>query len=100
MSGLTLGWINNYPMYQHIPVVILLALFLGFHGARLYVWTAFIAGLFWSYGVPDTYWIVAGIPLFIMNVPILRQLLVSSVIMKVFKALNFLPQISETERVA
>lgn len=73
---------------------------LGFTGAHLFTWTLFTLGLFWLTGASTFWWLVVGIPLAIMNVPILRQFLVSNVIFQLLKRLNIMPEISETERVA
>jgi len=73
---------------------------LGFTGAHLFTWTLFTLGLFWLTGASTLWWLAVGIPLAIMNVPILRQFLVSNVIFQVLKRLNIMPEISETERVA
>lgn len=73
---------------------------LGFIGARLIVWTAYIAALLWLFGAGPILWIVLGVPLVIFNIQPLRQLLVTSPLVGVLKKLNILPEISETERVA
>jgi len=78
----------------------LLVLILGFNGAPLILWT--LTGLIglWGFGAPITL-VGAYIALAtLFNIKPLRQALVSTPIMKVMKALKFIPQISETERTA
>ncbi|MFW7382208.1 MAG: acyl-CoA dehydrogenase [Oligoflexus sp.] len=75
-------------------------LFLGFVGANLLVWTAFIAALLFLFGANPVVWVIFGVPLLIFNIKPLRRVLVSQSMVGVLKKLNVLPEISETERVA
>jgi acyl-CoA dehydrogenase len=94
--GLSLFAINGIL----IVVPLLALLMLGFLGMPVFIWTiAFAIGL-WAYGCGTAWWIVFGIFAVIANIKPLRALLVSSVVMKLFKVLNFVPAISETERTA
>ncbi|MEQ1875832.1 MAG: acyl-CoA dehydrogenase [Bdellovibrionia bacterium] len=70
----------------------------GFRGAKLWLWTLFgaavlhgMGGEFWEYAV---FLSVA----FVFNVAPIRQILISSTVMKIMKGI--LPHISETERTA
>lgn len=73
---------------------------LGYWRAPLVLWTAFIGTLLVGWNVPLTaFWIFIAVAI-IFNVPFLRSVLVSSGILKVFKALELVPKISETERTA
>jgi len=71
---------------------------LGFLGAPLFVWTLFAAALLFGLGASVPVWVVFGVVAVLFNLPPLRAVLVSRIIMKVMKGI--LPQISETERVA
>lgn len=81
-------------------VSVLLILVLGFTGAPLFLWTLFAAALLYGFGAPATLWIVFAALALIFNVFPIRALLVSSIVKKVFKALELMPAISETERTA
>jgi acyl-CoA dehydrogenase len=79
-------------------IVIFLAL--GFNGAPLWLWTIFGFGALWFFQAPQECWIVVGVLAVIFNIPHIRRYVVTAVIYKLMKALQFIPQISETERVA
>lgn len=100
MTFLQMGWMNEFPMILSFGLGIFSALCLGFTGARLYVWTIVAAAFAWSLALPTTLCLLVGIPLAIMNVPLVRQLVFSGPILKLLRAMNFLPVISETERIA
>ena len=89
---------------QHSVWAILLSLALivtmGYLGMPYWIWTLVLSILMIGFDSP----LVAvlayiGISL-VFILPPLRQALVSTGVMKLFKALNFIPQISETERTA
>jgi len=100
MSSLAFGWLREFPMYLQLMLVIGAVSTLGFLGARLYLWTLFVAAAFWAFDAPPLYWMIAGAVLAVMNTPPLRQMLVSMPVLKILRALNFMPVISETERIA
>src|SRR5437773_2100330 len=79
---------------------VLLVFTLGFTGAPLWLWT--ITGLAALAGWAAPTWLVAAYLAvsFIFVVQPVRQILVSSILLKLFKALGLIPKISETERVA
>ena len=85
-----------------VAAFFVVALGLGFYGAPLFLWTALIAVALWlmdvSFGVPSIVWAMAGVVALIFNVPPIRRLLVSSVLMKIMAGI--MPKISDTERAA
>lgn len=78
----------------------LIILILGFNGAPLFLWTIFAAALLYGFGASPTCWIVFGVLAVVFNIKPIRAILISSILMKVFKALELMPAISETERTA
>ena len=78
----------------------LAVLALGFTGAPLLLWTVVLAVGAVTLGLPTPVLAVLAVIAAIFNIPALRTVLVSTPVMKLLKALNFLPAISETERVA
>jgi len=86
----------NLPWFIAGSVLVLLVL--GFFGARLILWTLAAAAMVVGFKAPMLLlYIFLGLAV-IFNIPLLRRSLVTSVVMKLMK--NFLPKISETERVA
>ena len=83
-----------------VVVGVLLVLFvLGFSGAPLWLWAlAGAAGLYGA-GASLWIWIPYGVLVAVFNLPPIRRL-VSASVMKLMEALQFLPQISETEQTA
>src|ERR1700681_4350368 len=82
------------------PAIAALGFALGFVGANLIVWTVFLAAVFWGLGAPLWLWLVVGISRLVLNLPPVRRVLLSAPLMKMLKAMGFLPAISDTERVA
>lgn len=78
----------------------LIFFFLGFLGAPLFLWTLAAATVLAMTGASQTCWIVFGVIAAIFNIYPIRAILVSSIVMKLFKVMEFVPTISETERVA
>lgn len=88
--GLHTGWF--------VAGSVLVAVILGYKGARFIVWTVAIAVGLLGFGAPPTaLWIFAGFGL-LFNVTPLRRTVITSGIMKGMK--NFMPKVSETERTA
>lgn len=85
-----------------LSAIAIIAIFLGmgFVGFPVIVWTVVTAGIFWLYGVHAFWWVVAIGPLLLMSIPPLRQVIVSRPVLSLLRKINFLPEISETERVA
>lgn len=79
---------------------ILAVLALGFIGAPLLVWTATAAAILFLAGAPAWLWIAFAAVAVLFNIRPLRQVLVTSILVKILNKLQFLPKISETERVA
>ncbi|MCO5143873.1 MAG: acyl-CoA dehydrogenase [Oligoflexia bacterium] len=73
---------------------------LGFLGAPIFLWTLGAAIILFLAGVGNAIWIVFALIAVVANVRPIRALLISSVIMKIFKIMEFVPTISETERTA
>lgn len=78
----------------------LIIVIFGYTGASLWLWTLLVAVALWGFHAPIWLWVTFGIIATIFNIPLLRRVLVSSVIMKGLTALKILPTISETEREA
>jgi acyl-CoA dehydrogenase len=83
-----------------IPILVFMILACGFVGAPLMVWS--LLGLISLIGfqAPLAVIIAYVIVLGIFNINPLRRILISSSVMKIMKAINIVPQISETERTA
>lgn len=95
MSGVLLDYCG-----QAWAVTAVLVLIFGFTGAPLFLWSILAAALLYGFGASPTLWIIFAVLAVIFNIRPLRTLLVSALIMKVFKALELMPAISETERTA
>jgi acyl-CoA dehydrogenase len=73
---------------------------LGYIGVPLWTWTIYVATVLWIAQAPVWLWICFGITATILNVPKLRQILLTSPMVKAVRALKLLPNISETEKAA
>ncbi|PLZ82627.1 hypothetical protein CBP16_06710, partial [Fischerella thermalis WC217] len=69
-------------------------------GFPLWVWSVYLAVLLVYFQSPIWIWVIFGAIACIFNIPILRQKLITSSLIKAIKALNLLPKISDTERAA
>lgn len=78
----------------------LLFFIFGFTGAPLFLWTLLTAAILVACQASETTLIVAGMIAAIFNVRPIRSILISFGLMKLMKAMEFVPQISETERTA
>ncbi|MBD2434065.1 MULTISPECIES: acyl-CoA dehydrogenase [Fischerella] len=83
-----------------ISTLIFLLLLLGYIGVPLWVWSVYLAALLVFFQTPIWIWVIFGAIACIFNIPILRQKLITSPLIKAIKALNLLPKISDTERAA
>ncbi len=96
--------VEFFGMNLHAVYFILGCLFtvfvLGFAGAPLLLWTGAVAALMYGLGASTACWIAFGIFAVVFNIRPIRAYLVSSLVMKLFKVLEFVPTISETERTA
>jgi acyl-CoA dehydrogenase len=82
------------------PTLIVLLLVLGYIGVPLWVWSLYFATLLVSLHAPIWLWVIFGAIALILNIPILRQNILTSPLIKAIKAFNVLPKISDTERAA
>lgn len=94
-----LGMFNGEGCGFFLVGSILLLLLLGYFSVPLIVWSVAILALLVGWGAPEP--LIIGFVVFavIFNTPI-RRLLVTSVILNLFKKLGLVPKISETERTA
>ncbi|MFQ5675720.1 MAG: acyl-CoA dehydrogenase, partial [bacterium] len=94
------GLLTNLDPFVITAAAILVLFYLGFTGASLWLWALAGAAALVGFGAPLWGWgLFAGL-LLLFGVPPVRRILLSSGIMKILKALNALPVISETERTA
>lgn len=77
-----------------IPIVLLA---LGFFGAPLIVWTLFILGATWLLQAPMWLFATLVVVFVVLNLPPLRAALLSSNVMRIMRAMNIMPVISQTE---
>ncbi|MEM9448780.1 MAG: acyl-CoA dehydrogenase [Cyanobacteria bacterium P01_E01_bin.6] len=87
-----------------LSIFLALLLILGYLGVPLWAWTlygaAVLTGVHFTLGIPLWAWITIGIIALILNIPLLRQWLVSVPLMQMVRKLNLLPTISDTEKAA
>ncbi len=83
-----------------VPTSIALVLIFGYFGAPLILWTALTAAILHFAQAPIWLWWTLGIIALIFNVKPLRRYTFSAIVLKVMKAFEFIPRISETERTA
>ena len=81
-----------------VPIVGVLAL--GYLGAKLIIWTAFILGMLFFLGASPVVFLVVGVPLLIFNLVPVRRALITNPLVSALKKMNVLPAISETEMIA
>lgn len=79
---------------------IVLFLGVGYLGSPLFIWSVFILGSMWIFGLPI--WLIGAVlvVLAIFNIKPLRASLISGNLMNLLKKLDFIPKISPTERTA
>src|SRR5690606_6128554 len=99
-TSLQHGFFLGDNLGYYIAGVIFLTLLLGYKGAPLIFWSILAIVSLCGFGAPIGLTIAAAVVLLIFNIKPLRAALVSSVVLKVLKALKFLPKISDTERAA
>ncbi len=83
-----------------IPSFVFLFILFGYIGVPLWLWSLYVATILWAFLAPIWLWVVFGILALVLNIPQLRQRLITSLIIKSIKALRLLPKISDTERAA
>lgn len=88
------------PSWLSVLVTAGLLLYSGYARVKLATFTAIVAVLLLGWGASFGVWVIAAIPLVILNVDGLRTSLLSGPIMGLLKKLKVVPAISETERIA
>jgi acyl-CoA dehydrogenase len=81
-----------------VALTALLAVVLGYVGVPFFIWTVAIAVVLVGFGAPPAVLAIGALLLAIFNVPAIRRVLVSGLVMKVLKGI--MPTISDTERIA
>ncbi len=69
----------------------------GYIGVPLWLWSLYLTGILVLLHIPIWGWIIYGIFALFINIPKVRQIVITSWVVKTIKALNILPQISNTE---
>jgi acyl-CoA dehydrogenase len=87
-------------LYPTIVLSTLIFLLLGYIGVPLWVWSFYFVGVMAVLNSPIWAWVIFGIIALILNIPVIRQTIITSPIIKGIKAFNLLPKISDTERAA
>ncbi len=101
METLFFGLFSGYEYSWAIAVAAVLTfIFLGFTGAPLLIWLTTAGILMWGFGAPVWSWAILGVVTLFFAVPPVRRATLSAGIMKLMKAMNFLPVISKTEQTA
>lgn len=100
MLNESLGFLNQFPVWTVIIGFVVTAVLFAFWGVPLGIWA--VAGLITLWGVDAPIWLIAtyAVVCLIFNIKPIRRTLITSGIMKLLDAMNFLPTISETERTA
>ena len=94
------SFLNTFaPSWLPITLFVLVFLHLGFHGFGLRWWLALLAVILYGYGAAAGLWIGWGVVLVLFGLPLFRWF-ISSAVMKLIEALEFLPTISKTEQEA
>ena len=73
---------------------------LGYLGVPLWIWSLYAGAFLVVCQAPVWLWVVFGVTALIFNLPLLRQKLITSYIVKAIATLKLLPKISDTEREA
>ncbi len=94
------GELGRSFFWESIAALIVITSVMGFAGVPLWTWTLLTVLSLWGFGASASGWWVFGVIALILNVPPIRRVLISSWVMKLMKAVNFLPVISETEQTA
>lgn len=91
---------GQFPLWGWALAVAALTGVLGFTGASIGLWTAAAVVTLWLAGAGPVWWGIAVVWTLLFVVPPVRRIVFSGTIMKLMKAFNFLPVISETEKTA
>lgn len=95
-SGFFTGAFFDYYLWGSVFTLLVI----GFTGAPLIIWTLAATAMLVGFGVPIPIVVVFLAVAAIFNIPPVRTILISAPLMKIMKALQFIPTISETERTA
>jgi acyl-CoA dehydrogenase len=90
----------SFPLEITIPTLLFFLVVLGYIGVPLWAWSIYFAGVLSVLHMPVLGWVLFGLIAIVLNVPAIRQNLITAPVMRAIKALNLLPNISETERSA
>jgi acyl-CoA dehydrogenase len=90
----------SLPLIWTIPVLLILFTVLGYLGASLWIWTMYGIAVLAVFNPPIAVWGVFGAIALVLNLPALRQRLITAPIVKLIQQKKLLPKISETERAA
>ena len=83
-----------------IPVLISMFLILGYVGVPLWVCSLYGVTVLSVVNAPIWLWLMFAVVAVVLNVPMFRRSLVTSLIIKGIKEFNILPEISDTEKAA
>lgn len=94
------GFLTQLPVWSIIAGILVVSLLFAFWSVPLWLWAITGAIILWGLSAPVWLLSVYVVLSLVFIIKPLRRALVSSGIMKLLDALNFLPTISETERTA
>jgi acyl-CoA dehydrogenase len=94
------GFFLNENLPYFIGGVVFLTLLFGYKGVPLVLWSLLILVSLVGFGAPVGVIVGAAVVLGIFVIKPIRAMLVSNLVMKIINALQFLPKISQTEKVA
>ena len=98
-SGLV-GWMSMIPLWAALSVTALAIVVLGYTGARFWSWIAFSVLAMAGFAAPVWMWGALAFVAALFGIVPVRRTILSANIVRLFKAMNFLPVISETEQTA
>lgn len=92
------GFLLDLPQGPVIAGAVLAVLMLGYFGAPLWLWSIVTVALMLGFAASPVAIIIVVAVLLVFNIPPVRRMLVSSILLKLMKGI--MPAISETERTA
>lgn len=100
-QDLLFGLFNTVEPFSVVVLAsVLVVVALGYVGAPGIVWSLAAAVMLWGYDAPLWTWPILGAFVLFFNIVPIRRMTFSAGLMKLMKAMNFLPVISQTERTA
>jgi acyl-CoA dehydrogenase len=94
------GFMLGNCFWTYFLSAILIIVLFGYWRAPLLLWSFLIGTLLVGWNAPQVvFWIFVAVAV-VANIPFLRAIFISSGILKLFKALQLIPKISDTERTA